>query len=142
MTTSATPPRTLRARCLEERRDRLRAAMREAGIQLLIAYGTGNHSFQAMNPGWYASGFKQMGKHMAVLIPESGDLTLVMTPAWDVRRAKERATAISNIVATDDESFLDTVKHELEWQNLKGKKTAVSGGTGQPRAIRDAWASI
>ena len=80
----------LRTKDLERRRDAVREKMREAGIDVVICYGSGYHSFVAMNPGWYVSGFKQMGRHMAVILPAEGDLTMIMTPPWDLARARER----------------------------------------------------
>jgi len=140
----------LRTKDLERRRDVIRQGMREQGMELLIAYGSGNHSFVAMNPGWYVSGFKQMGKHMAVLMPLEGDMTLIMTPPWDLTRAKERVVTIANVVATDDEHFLETVREEIKRQGMQGKRTGVSGGErtevagggGQARSVSEAWASV
>jgi Xaa-Pro aminopeptidase len=140
----------LRTSDLERRRDVIRAGMRQAGMELLIAYGSGYHSFVAMNPGWYLSGFKQMGRHMAVLVPQQGDLTLVMTPPWDLERARGRVATIANVVATDDEHFLEAVRGEIKRQGLQGKHTAVAGGEhtevagggGQARSMSEAWASL
>jgi Xaa-Pro aminopeptidase len=96
-----------------------------------------------MNPGWYVSGFKQMGRHMAVLLPLEGELTLIMTPVWDAERARGKAAeTIANVVATDDERFLQTVGEQLVKQNLRGKRTGVAGGGLMPRAIGEAWASL
>src|SRR5579864_6800517 len=113
----------LRTRSLERRRDAVREKMRAAGLELLIAYGSGNHSFLSMNPGWYLSGFKQMGKHMAVLLPLDGEATLVMTPKWDGSRAREKVATIGSVVATDDEHFFQTVDDQLRKQSLRSKRT-------------------
>jgi Xaa-Pro dipeptidase len=140
----------LRTQNLERRRDVIRQGMKEAGMDLLIAYGSGLHSFVAMNPGWYLSGFKQMGKHMAVLMPLEGEMTMIITPQWDLQRAKERVVTISEVVATDDDHFLQTVREEIARHGWMGKTTGVSGGDrtevagggGMPRAIGDAWESV
>jgi Xaa-Pro aminopeptidase len=95
-----------------------------------------------MNPGWYVSGFKQMGKHMAVLLPAEGDLTLIVTPRWDAARARERVVTIANVVATDDESFLSTVDQELRKQQLRSKRTGVAGGGLMSRTIGEGWAGV
>jgi len=58
----------LRIASYASRAQRTRQAMRAAGIDLLIAYGNGRHSFVGMNPAWWLTGFKQLGPHMAVLL--------------------------------------------------------------------------
>ncbi len=134
----------VRTRSLEQRRDALRDRMRESGLELLIAYGSRNHSFfQWMSPGWYVTGFKQMGQHMAVLLPLEGDVTMVMSPAWDAERATERATTVDHIVPTTDEDFFDTVRRELRRQELNGLRTGVAGGgDGQGHLTSEAWSEV
>jgi Xaa-Pro aminopeptidase len=66
-----------------------------------------------------------------------------MTPVWDLGRAREKvASTIANVVATDDERFLQTVGEQLRAQNLRGKRTGVAGGGLMARAIGEAWASL
>jgi Xaa-Pro aminopeptidase len=140
----------LRTRDLERRRDAVREKMREAGLDVVICYGSGLHSFVAMNPAWYVSGFKQMGRHLAVILPLESDLTMIMTPPWDAARAKERVVTIANVVSTDDDRFLETVGAELGRHGLLGKRTAIAGGErtevagggGQARSMSEAWASV
>src|SRR4051812_20902219 len=60
MTVSSASGTALRADCLARRRAAVQAAMQAAKMELLIAYGSGRHTFLAMNPAWYLSGFKQM----------------------------------------------------------------------------------
>jgi Xaa-Pro aminopeptidase len=140
----------MRTKDLERRRDAIRAGMREMGFDVVIAYGSGLHSFVAMNPGWYVSGFKQMGRHMAVVLPLEGELTLVMTPPWDRARAKERVVTVSEVIATDDDRFMETMATHLKQRNLLGKRIAVAGGErtevagggGQARSTSEAWASV
>jgi Xaa-Pro aminopeptidase len=134
----------LRTRSLERRREVVRERMRAAGLELLIAYGSGNHSFLAMNPGWYLSGFKQMGKHMAVLLPVESDreAILVMTPKWDAARAREKAITIGSVVTTDDEHFLQTIDHQLRKHNLRSKRAGVAGGGLMARAIGEGWVGV
>ena len=131
----------LRADSLERRRAAVRAAMQAAGIDLLIAYGSGRHTFLAMNPAWYLSAFKQVGRHMAVLLPQEGEPTLVMTPPWDLPRAQERST-IADVVVTTDDAFLGTVAERLRARRLLGQRTAVASGGQQPRALSEAWPAL
>ncbi|HEY7065475.1 MAG TPA: Xaa-Pro peptidase family protein [Chloroflexota bacterium] len=138
---TATTGAGLRAECLERRRAAVRAAMQAADLELLIAYGSGRHTFLAMNPAWYLTGFRQMGRHMALLLPLAGEPTLVMTPPWDLPRARERAT-VADVVATTDDAFLDTVAERLRQRGLLGQRTAVAAGGQQPRALGEAWAAL
>src|SRR5262249_54497247 len=126
---------------LERRRSAVREAMRAQGLELLIAYGSGRHSFLAMNPAWYLSGFKQIGRHMAVVLPADGEPSLIMTPPWDLTRARERST-IADVVAADDAGFQATVEQHLRQRGLLSKRTAVAGGSQQPRAIAEAWPAL
>jgi Xaa-Pro aminopeptidase len=132
----------MRTRSLERRRDVVRERMRAAGLELLIAYGSGNHSFLSMNPGWYLSGFKQMGKHMAVLLPLDGEATLVMTPRWDAARARAKMVTIGSVVPTDDEHFFQTVDEQLRKQSLRSKRAGVAGGGLMARAVAEAWPTV
>src|ERR1051325_5971413 len=63
------------------------------------------------NPAWYLAAFKQIGPHAAVIVPQRGEPLLVMTPAWDAPRYRERATM--EFVAVAPERFLDAVAAEL-----------------------------
>src|SRR5438067_1161552 len=142
MTISITgAPASPRSRSLERRREAVREAMRAEGLELLIAYGSGRHSFLAMNPAWYLSGFKQIGRHMAVLLPVDGEPSLVMTPPCDLARTRVRST-VADVVATDDAGFLATVEQQLRRRGLLSKRTAVAGGSQQPRAIGEAWPAL
>jgi Xaa-Pro dipeptidase len=132
----------LRTRCLEGRREAIRGRMRAAGLELLIAYGSGSHSFLGMNPAWYVSGFKQLGRHAAVLLPLDGEPALVMTPPWDQARAKAKATTMGSVLATTDEDFLATVERELRARRLGALRAGVAGGLMQSRAMAKAWGSV
>src|SRR3569833_1160270 len=125
ISTVAAPTSALRTRCLEERVAKTRAQMQAANLEVLVAYGSGMHSFVGMNPAWYLSGFKQMGMHAAVLLGLEGDPMLIMTPPWDLARARRRATTMAEVVATTDDDFLETVKRELRSRDLADKRTAV-----------------
>ena len=133
---SATDP--LRLECYAARMAKVREAMRAAGHELLIAYGNGRHSFIGMNPAWWLTGFKQMGPHMAVLLPLEGDPALIVTPRWDAERAGERSV-IADITACEPDAFIDTVAGEIQRRQLTRAKTAIAGGLQMPRAIHEAW---
>jgi Xaa-Pro aminopeptidase len=130
----------MRARCLDARRQNVRDRLQTEGLDGLIAYGSGNHSFLAMNPGWYLSAFKQIGQHMAVIVPVEGDPALVVTPRYDLERAKERAT-IGDIVAAEPDEFLDVVAAEIKKRGLASRKFGIAGGV-QPYYVKAAWAGM
>ena len=130
----------MRTRCLDARRHKVRDQARAQGLDGVIAYGSGNHSFLAMNPGWYLSAFKQIGQHMAVIVPVEGDPAMVITPVADLGRARERAT-IDDIVAAEPADFVDTVAAEIKKRGLNGKKFGIAGGV-QPHYVKSAWDSM
>ena len=132
---------SLRNSNLETRRQAVKDAMRAAGHEVLIAYGGGLHSFVGMNPAWYLTGLKQLGPHMAVILPLEGDPVVVVTPKWDAKRAKEKST-LKEIVAVEPNEFMATVNDELQKRQLRSRKIAVAGGQQQPRSIADAWEGL
>jgi Xaa-Pro dipeptidase len=127
----------LRDECLDRRREAVRESLRAQGLDGMIAYGTGRHSFLASNPCWYLTGFRQLGPHMAILLPVDGDPVVVTTPAWDFGRAREWIN-VADVIAVGPEDFLTTVRSELDRRNMRGKRVAVAGGI-QLRSISDAW---
>lgn len=133
-------PNTLRDECLDRRREAMRESLRNKDLDGLIAYGTGRHSFLASNPAWYLTGFRQLGPHMAILLPVDGDPVVITTPAWDIGRIRERVN-VSDIIAVDPEDFLATVRVELDRRNMRTKRLAVAGGI-QLRDISDAWPAM
>jgi len=128
----------LRRESYDRRLIRLRAAMQEAGIELLIAYGNGRHSFLAMNPAWWLTGFRQLGPHLAVIVTLDDEPRIVTTPLWDRGRAEERS-AIKKVIACEPDDFLRTVESEIGPSNWLRASVAVSGGGQMPRPIHEAW---
>jgi Xaa-Pro dipeptidase len=136
---SATDP--LRVTSYRRRLARTRERMQRSGIDLLVAYGNGRHSFVGMNPAWWLTGFKQMGPHMAVLVTMDADPWVVVTPRWDEERAIERS-AVSRISACEPAEFLKTVARIITENKFGRAKSAVSGGQQMPRGIADAWGDL
>jgi Xaa-Pro dipeptidase len=131
-------PGAIRARSFERRHQIVRAAARDAGADVLVAYGTGMHVFIASNPAWYLCGFRQMGPHMAVVLPVEGDPFILITPKWDLPRAKERS-AISEIVASEPDEFFEVLGRELKQRGLMGKRFAVAQGEQTASGVAAAW---
>jgi Xaa-Pro aminopeptidase len=137
---SAWSQKALRAQSLARRRETLVQALRQEGLDALIAYGSGRHSFLASNPAWYATGFRQIGPHMALLLPREGEPAAVITPARDRTRFREQSE-IADVTAVEPEAFLSALKGAIEKRGLRGKRIGVAGGV-QPRAVSDAWPDL
>jgi Xaa-Pro dipeptidase len=138
MTANLSPAQAaIRARSVESRQGVAREWLAARELDALVAYGSGLHAFTGTNPAWYLAAYKQIGPHAAVILPQRGEPLLIMTPAWDAPRYRERATM--ELVAVAPEQFLDTVAAELKRRGFRGGKVAVAGGNLQPRAIAEAW---
>lgn len=141
MTANLTPAEAaVRARSLRRRHAAMREWLAAEKQDALVAYGSGQHAFTGTNPAWYLSAFKQLGPHLAVILPLTGEPLLILTPAWDAARYGERATM--EFLAVAPERFLATVAAELKRRKLDGKALAVAGGNLQPKAIADAWPDV
>lgn len=141
MTANLTPAEAaVRARSLMRRHAAVREWLAAEKQDALVAYGSGHHAFTGTNPAWYLSAFKQLGPHLAVILPLIGEPLLILTPAWDAARYRERATM--EFLAVAPERFLATVAAEIGRRKLKGKALAVAGGNLQPQAIADAWPDV
>jgi Xaa-Pro aminopeptidase len=130
-------PAGLKADCLEQRRAKVRATLRAASFDGLIAYGHGRHSFLASNPAWYVTGLRQVGPHMAALIPAEGEPTIIVTPAWDGARAGKKI-GLPDVTAVDPDDFLSAIQAAAERLGMRGGRIAVAGGI-QPRFVSEAW---
>ena len=130
----------VRSRAVARRHAVLCAWMDAEGVDALVAYGSGHHAFTGTNPAWYVAAYKQLGPHAAVILPRVGEPVLILTPAWDAARYRERATM--ECVATSPEEFLEAVAAELKRRKLHGKALAVAGGNLQPSAIAAAWPDV
>jgi Xaa-Pro aminopeptidase len=78
---------------------------------------------------------------MAILVPVDGDPVAVITPAWDLERARE-AIDCPDVIAVAPEQFLATVRAELDRRGMQRRPLAVAGGGMQPRAIAEAWQAM
>jgi Xaa-Pro aminopeptidase len=132
------PDDPLRRACYQTRLDKTRAAMRAQGIELLIVYGNGRHSFLAMNPAWWLTGLRQMGPHLAVLLPLDGAPQVIATPVWDRDRIVERC-AIEAVICCEPAQFMSVVESQLGSRNYAHIRVGVSGGGQMPRAVHEAW---
>src|SRR4051812_2340705 len=78
------------AQDLNERTARVRARMRERGIATLVVYFNGQHYMLRFNPLLYLTDFKALGPAF-LFLPQTGEPTLLISPDWDLPRAREDA---------------------------------------------------
>ena len=135
-------PKPLREAGHRQRMRRLRERMGEAGVDLVIAYAWGNHSYLDFNPVWYLSGLKQIGPHAALLVPQTGESRLLLTPSFDLERATERVDEIE-VIATDalaGAEFVELVRRHLP--ELQADATvALVSGEDPPLSDPGSWTS-
>ena len=124
-----------------ERHRKLRTATAAAGADVLVAYGSGVHVFIGSNPAWYVSGFKQMGPHIAAVLPVDGAPFLVVTPKWDLARARDRSV-IADVVACDPADFLVTLEAELRRRGLAARRGAIALGEQTTQHIAVAMPNL
>ena len=75
---------------LAQRLERVQAKMRDDGLETLVVYDAGQHNMLHMNQAWYLTDFRSVGP-VALIVPSRGATKLLVTPAWDVERAREAA---------------------------------------------------
>lgn len=85
---------------LADRRQAVLSTMAEEGLDLLLGLHDGTHFIEKPDPVTILSGFKSMGNTVAAL-SRDGDVTLLVSPAWDAERARDaapdfRVEAVSN----------------------------------------------
>lgn len=90
-----------RARAGQARLEAVRGLMRERGVEVLLAFGSGRHHFIATNLCWWLSGLRHLGRDAVVAVPLEGEPQLLVTPSWDEERAA-RQSWIEEVSAVDD----------------------------------------
>jgi Xaa-Pro aminopeptidase len=90
------------------RRVRVQAAMRERGIGGLIIYFGGQHYMLRMNQLMYLTDFKPLGS-AALLLPVDGLPVLIVSPEWDLARAREETVGVADIVGVAAAGLADAI---------------------------------
>jgi Xaa-Pro aminopeptidase len=75
------------------------ASLAGEGVDALVALTTSFHSFLEPDAVLLLTGFKPMGE-TAVCVHRDGRMALVVTPAWDAARARERS-GLETVIAAD-----------------------------------------
>jgi Xaa-Pro aminopeptidase len=80
--------------------DWLLGRMKDEKVEVFLGLSTSYHTMQDTNPVRVLTGFKNAGD-AAVILERDGRMTLLVSPAWDAGRAKERAPN-AKVIAADD----------------------------------------
>ena len=108
----------------DERLAAIRANMAEQKLDLLVAIHDGAHFIETPNPVFVLSGFKSLGP-AAVVLRRDGEMSLIVTPAWDADRAAECRPNL-RVIAADD--VVDALAAELGIAVRRGEmKVGVAG---------------
>ncbi len=75
--------------------------LEEHSLERLVGFGGHIHSFLQCEPTIVLAGFRSIGPCAAIL-ERGGRLTLLVSPAWDARRAERLAGAKASVQGTDD----------------------------------------
>lgn len=118
-----------------DRLDAVRVEMEQLGLESLLAFGSGRHSFIDANFCWWLSGTKQLGRDAVVALPLEGDPVLVTTPSWDGERSRRRGW-IEDVVAVDD--LAGTLAPFLRERGWEGTRCGVAGRSVLSPAMADA----
>lgn len=84
----------------DERVNAILGEMAKAGLEAIIAVCGSVHAFQRPNAVFLLSGVRSLGDAFVVL-RDGGDSTLVVSPAWDACRARERSRTAATEGAAD-----------------------------------------
>lgn len=95
---------------LRLRLDKVQRIMGERGIGGVIAYYGGQHNMLRLDPILLLTDYRVLGP-TALLIPKSGEPTLIITPAWDLDRARE-SVSLRNLRAVDEAALAATIAEE------------------------------
>ena len=108
--------------------------MAEQRIGGLIVYSNGTVNILRASYLHYVAGFAPMGPNNAAVISSTGQVVLLVEPAWDARRAKRRSW-IGDVRGTDD--FPDALRAALRDLGISGA-VGLAGGSEMPHWIYEA----
>jgi Xaa-Pro dipeptidase len=111
---------------VDARRARVQALMRERGLGGLVIYFGGQHYMLRMNQLMYLTDFKPLGA-AALMLPADGLPTLIVTPSWDLTRAREDAVGVADISACDPAGLAEAIAAQAA---KLGKPLGLAGREG------------
>ena len=92
---------------LKQRVARVQAVMAERGIGGVIAFYGAQHNMLRLDPVLLLADYRVIGP-AALLIPKSGEPSLILTPPWDLPRARE-TVALSEISAVEESALAEAI---------------------------------
>jgi Xaa-Pro aminopeptidase len=107
--------------------------MAAAGFDLIVAIHDGAHFIETPNPVMVLSRFKSVGA-AAVVLDRNGEATLIVTPPWDMERARKISFDLK-LRGADDvaEGILDV----LDKRGARNAKIGIAGLSALPFRIAD-----
>jgi len=115
----------------EEKLAALRQSMQKEGLGGLLLYSSGQLSMLEVNAVRWLSGVLPMGPNTGILVPASGEPTLVINLSWDQGRVRN-ASAVADLRVGDD--FVAAVADEVREKKITGK-VAILGWAFMPTAV-------
>ena len=116
----------LRARCLERRRDVVRDKMRAAGLDLLIAYGSGRSHVPGNESSLVPVGVQADGAASGRAAAAGGRADPGHDPALGRFSSAGESDHDGHVVPSDDEHFLATVDEQLRAHGLRADEAALT----------------
>lgn len=86
---------------LQHRLAKVQAAMAERGFGGVIAYYGAQHNMLRLDPILLLADYRVLGPTV-LLIPKIGEPTMIITPSWDLDRARESIVAFRNLRAVEE----------------------------------------
>ncbi|HML15824.1 MAG TPA: Xaa-Pro peptidase family protein [Bryobacteraceae bacterium] len=105
--------------------------MAEQGLGGLIVYSNGTVNILRASYLQYFAGFALMGPNNAAVVSPTGEVVLVVEPAWDARRAMRRSW-IGDVRATND--FPEALRTVIQSLGIDGTVGLV-GGSEMPHWV-------
>lgn len=92
---------------LRARLAKVQTAMAERGIGGVIAYYGAQHNMLRLDPILLLADYRTLGP-TALLIPKSGAPSLIITPSWDLERARDSA-GVSSLSAVEEPALAGAI---------------------------------
>jgi Xaa-Pro aminopeptidase len=92
---------------LQQRLAKVQAAMAERGIGGVIAYYGAQHNMLRLDPILLLADYRTLGP-TALLIPKSGEPSLIITPSWDLDRARD-SVPFGNVSAVEEQALAGAI---------------------------------
>lgn len=119
---------------LEQKLDRLRRALREAGVGTLALYHGGQHNASRMDPVFWLTDYRSLGPVMMV-IPAEDEATLLVTQPWETTRARETGTQARIVASSRGNLAADAAA----LMKKLPQPFALSGRAAMPIAVFEAF---